>query len=284
MNNGNSTGRAVELAPRQYRAPIGNARADRVQVLLARCADAAPGVLSLFAGLAVWEIGGRAWGIPFLPPFSTVLQASIRLFLAGGIARDLSISLGNLLLGYGLAVGCGVGVGLVTGRYRKVEYALDPILTGMLASPKLLFVPVLYAMFGVSRNAQIAVIFLSAVFIITANTTSAVRTVDPATVQMALAFGANQRQLFWKVLLPGSLPLTMAGLRLGMGRAVAGMITGEMFITLFGLGARLRTYGNRFDTVGVFAVLLIVVSFALICTYAVRRVERRLTRWTGPTA
>ncbi len=243
-----------------------------------------PALLSLLAGFTAWEITGRVWAIPFLPPFSKVLETAVRLTLAGKIAADLMFSLANLALGYSLAVVSGVGIGLVMGRHRRAEYALSPLLIGMLASPKLLFVPVLYALFGVSRNAQIAVIFLSAVFIIVANTMSAVRTVDRETVQMALAFGANQRQLFWKVLLPGSLPLTMAGLRLGMGRAIAGMITGEMFITLFGLGGQLRAYGNRFDAAGVFALLLIVVVVALACTHAVRLAERRLTRWTGPGA
>jgi ABC-type nitrate/sulfonate/bicarbonate transport system permease component len=59
------------------------------------------------------------------------------------------------------------------------------------------------------------------------------------------------------------------------------MITGEMFITVFGLGAQLRIYGNRFDAVGVFAVLLIVVAVALACTQTVGFFERRVTRWTG---
>lgn len=283
MSNGHSTGRVADWAPHHDLAALAGPRDHRAQTLSARCADAAPGALSLLAGLVAWEIAGRAWAIPFLPPFSAVVLSAIRMMLGGGIAGDLLFSLGNLAVGYGLAVASGVGVGLVTGRYRKVEYAVSPLLTGMLASPKLLFVPVLYALFGVSRSSQIAVIFLSAVFIIVANTMSAVRTVDREVVQMALAFGANQRQLFWKVLLPGSLPLTMAGLRLGMGRAVTGMITGEMFITLIGLGARLRAYGNRFDAAGVFAILLIVVTVALICSHAVRHVERRLTRWTRPT-
>lgn len=266
---------------------MGTAAADaegRGVTLLARAAESGPGMLSLLAGLVAWELSGRVWAIPFLPPFSTVLQTAVRMTLAGQIVGNLLFSLGNLALGYSLAVLCGVGVGLVTGRYRKAEYAVGPVLLAMLASPKLLFVPVLYSMFGVSRNAQVAVIFLSAVFIIIANTMSAVRTVDPETVQMARAFGATPRQLFVKVLLPGSLPLTMAGLRLGMGRAVAGMITGEMFITLFGLGAQLRTYGNRFDAASVFAILLFVVIVALICTNTVGLIERRLTRWTGPAA
>jgi NitT/TauT family transport system permease protein len=279
MSDGDSIARVIRWT---QTAATGPSR-DRGAVAVARRAAVAPGALSLIAGLAVWEIVSRIWPIPFLPPFSTVLRAAVRMTLAGEILHDLAFSLGNLALGYGLAVACGVSVGLVKGRYRKVAYALDPLVTAMLASPKLLLVPPLYALFGVSRSAQVAVIFLSAVFIIVANTSSAVRTVDPAAVQMALSFGATRRQLFRKILLPGSLPLTMAGLRLGMGRAVAGMVTGEMFITVFGLGERLRTYGNRFDAASVLAILLIVVGVALICAQAVRLAEQHFTRWTDQT-
>jgi NitT/TauT family transport system permease protein len=276
-------GRALGWAPRLARQALAWPSREKRQAWSARFAAAGPGALSLLAGMVAWEVIGRTWAIPFLPPFSKVVAASVRMTLNGQITADLWESLGSLALGYGLAAILGVSVGLAMGRYRKVEYALDPILTGMLASPKLLFVPVLYALFGVSRGAQVAVIFLSALFIIVINTMSAVRTVDLAAVEMARVFGASRRQLFWKVLLPGSLPLTMAGLRLGMGRAVKGMITGEMFITLFGLGALLRKYGSRFDAASVFAVLLVVVAVALICTHAVHLVEQRVTRWAGPT-
>jgi NitT/TauT family transport system permease protein len=276
-------GDSIERVVRGTRAGfVGPSRA-RGRLAVPLSAAFAPGLLSLLAGFAAWECVSRIWAIPFLPPFSTVLRTAVRMTLAGEILRDLAFSLGNLALGYCLAVFCGIGAGLVAGRYRKASFALDPLVTAMLASPKLLFVPPLYAVFGVSRSSQIAVIFLSAVFIIVANTTSAVRTVDTAAVQMALSFGANRRQLFWKVLLPGSLPLTMAGLRLGMGRAVAGMITGEMFITVFGLGAQLHTYGNRFDAASVLAILLIVVGVALICGQAVRMVEQHFTQWTPQT-
>ena len=106
-----------------------------------------------------------------------------------------------------------------------------------------------------------------------------IQTVDPGLVEMAGAFGASERQLFLKVLLPGALPLTMAGLRLAIGHAVRGMITAEMLVALFGLGALLRTYGGRFDAERLFAVLLVVIGAALVCTYAVKAVERRMTRW-----
>jgi len=276
-------GGSIERVTRWRRAGLVGTTRDSERTAVPRAATVAPGVMSLIVGLAAWEGVSRTWAIPFLPPFSAVLRTAMGMAREGEVLRDLAFSLGNLALGYGLAVCCGIGVGLVMGRHRKMAYALNPLVTAMLASPKLLFVPVLYALFGVSRSAQVAVIFLSAVFIIVANTASAVRTVDPAAVEMALSFGASRRQLFWKVLLPGSMPLTMAGLRLGMGRAVAGMITGEMFITVFGLGAQLHTYGSRFDAVSVFAILLFVVTVALVCGQAVRLAEQHFTRWTTQT-
>jgi NitT/TauT family transport system permease protein len=97
---------------------------------------------------------------------------------------------------------------------------------------------------------------------------------------MARSFGANERQIFKHVLLPGALPMVMAGLRLGMGRAVRAMINGEMLIVLVGLGALLRTYGNRFDAASVYGLLLVIITVALIATSSVQWLERRLTRWT----
>jgi NitT/TauT family transport system permease protein len=245
--------------------------------------DAArPAVISLLAGAVVWEVGARLMHTSFLPPFSSVVAAIVDLTFGGQILGNLSRSLTSLALGYALAVACGLILGLLMGRYRVIEYALDPLVTGMLAAPKLVFVPVLYAFFGVSRGTQVAVVFLSAVFVIILNTMSGLRTVDASYVEMARSFGAKGTQLFWKVLLPGALPLTLAGLRIGIGRAVRGMINGEMFIAVFGLGALLRKYGGQFNAEKVFAILLIVILVALVCSSVFQVFERKLTHWAEP--
>ncbi len=245
-------------------------------------AGARPTFVSLAVGVAVWEMAGWAMRYSFLPPFSKVVLVSIDLIASGQIIGNLMASLFGLLVGYGLAVASGVTLGLLMGRYRKVEYILDPYLSGFFAAPNIVFIPVLFALFGVNRSVQIVVVFMSAFFIIAMNTMGAIRTVDASYIEMARSFGAKERHLFWKVLLPGAMPLTMAGLRLGMGRAVKGMINGEMFIALFGLGALLRTYGNRFDSERVFAILLIVIGVALVCSFVVQTIERRLVRWMEP--
>jgi NitT/TauT family transport system permease protein len=233
-------------------------------------------------GAAIWELAGRLLQISFLPPLSSVLGTAWNLIASGQILGDLTSSLLGLAVGYVLAAAGGVALGFAMGRYRKVEYLFDLYINALLAAPKIIFIPVLFAFFGVSHAVQIAVVFLSAFFNIVVNTMSALRTVDASYVEMAQSFGASEFQLLSRVLLPGALPLTMAGLRLGMGRAVKGMINGEMFIAVFGLGGLLRTYGSRFDAEKVFAILLVVIVVALVCTSAVQFVEGRVTRWIEP--
>ncbi len=236
---------------------------------------------SLAIGITAWEAVGRIAGFHFLPPFSHVLRAAIQLTAGGLIVTPLLASLASLAIGYGAAVALGLGLGVLMGRYPTVEFVLSPYLNAFLAAPKIAFVPVFYAIFGLSRLIQVAVIFLSAFFVIVLNTMRGIQTVDPAYLEMARAFGATETKLFRKVLLPGALPLTMAGLRLAIGYAVRAMITAEMIVALFGLGALLRSYGGRFDAEKVFAVLLVVIIVALLCSFVVQIVERRMTHWVN---
>jgi NitT/TauT family transport system permease protein len=236
-------------------------------------------IYSLAIGAFMWELAGRCTGWRFLPPLSRVLRAEIELFASGQIISHLSASILGLLVGYTMAVVFGITLGALMGRYRTVEFVLAPYLNAFLATPKIVLLPVLYSFFGLSRLVQIAVIFLSAFFVIVLNTLRGIQTVEPIYVEMARAFGATERQLFFKVLLPGALPLMMAGLRLAIGHAVKGMVTGEMFITVFGMGALLRTYGGRFDAEKVFAILLVVIIVGLVCSSSVQLLERRLTHW-----
>jgi NitT/TauT family transport system permease protein len=250
-----------------------------LQVRVASAAGALQGFLALAVGVAVWEAVGRTLEFSFLPPLSRVVRAGLQLVVHERVPDYLVASLISLAIGYALAASSGTLLGLVMGRYRWVEHAVDPLIGALLAAPKIVFVPVLYALFGVGRGAQVSIVFLSAFFVIVVNTMGGIRSVDWRHLEMARAYGASERQLFWKVLLPGAMPLTMAGLRLGMGRAVKGMIKGEMFIAVFGLGALLREYGSRYDSERVFAILLLVIGVALMSTSVVRTVERRLVGW-----
>lgn len=238
------------------------------------------GWIALPAGLVTWELLGRASHFALLPPFSAALAAVWRMTWSGEIPRNILASLSALAIGYGAAVAVGVPLGVLMGRHRRVDAFLGVYLTLLLATPSILFVPILFSFFGASRLTQVTFIFLSALVIITVNARSGIRTVDAAYVEMARSFGATDRQILARVLVPGAVPLIMAGLRMGMARGVRAMINGEMLIVVIGLGALLRRYGGRFDVASVYGLLLVIVGLALVCTSAIQRVERRMTRWT----
>jgi NitT/TauT family transport system permease protein len=243
-------------------------------------ARVSPSLLGLAVGIGAWELVARVWTIPFLPPFTKTIGAAIRMIAGGEILPYLAASLVALIAGYALAVALGFSLGGLMGRYRPLEYLLDLYVNILLSTPNIVLVPVLYTFFGFSRTVQIAIVFLAAFPIVAVNTMTAIHNVDSNYLVMARSFGAKDRELFWKILIPGGIPLMMAGLRLAMGRAIKGMISGEMFIALFGIGGLLRFYGNRFDAEKVFAILLVVMIVALVLTSAVQVLERRATRWT----
>lgn len=235
--------------------------------------------LALAVGLVAWEVVARLARFSFLPPFSAVLQSSYELIQRGVIFENLLASLASLAVGFGAAAVLGVLLGALMGRYRKVEYFFDLYLSAFLASPTLIWVPVLFALFGVSRVSQGFLIFLYAFWLIVANTLTGIRTVDPALVEMGRSFMASERQLFYKVMLPGALPLIMAGLRVGLGRAIKGMVNGEMFIALLGLGALIKRYGSQFRVDYVLGILLVIVIVALVLSNLIQWLDKRLTRW-----
>ena len=235
---------------------------------------------ALASGAVVWETLGWLLALPWLPPFSQVLASLVQFVESGVILANVAVSLQGLAIGFAISLVAGLAVGALMGRYRRVEQALDVYVYTLFVAPSMIFVPIFFAIFGLSDAVRIAVIVIYSLFVIIINTATAIRTVDPSLVEMARSFGCNERQIFLRILLPASLPLVFAGIRLGMGRAVKGMINGEMFIALVGLGALAQRYGSQFEASKVFAIAMVVLIIALVCNWIVQAAENRLIQWT----
>lgn len=243
--------------------------------------DNALEVMALFGGAAVWEVLGWGLGLQWLPPFSKVMEALAQFVRSGAILANLGSSLQGLVVGFGLSLVMGLFMGGLMGRYRYVEKALDVYVHALFVCPSIVFAPIFFAIFGLSDASRIAIIVIYAMFVIVINTATAIRTVDPSLVEMARSFGCREHQIFTRILLPASLPLVFAGIRLGMGRAVKGMINGEMLIAFVGLGALAQKYGAQFDAAKVFAIAMVVLIIGLVTNWLVQTFEHRLTSWVG---
>lgn len=241
-------------------------------------------VLSILSLAVLWEIAGRSVDSALIPPLSQIGAAWWKMLASGKLLSNLTMSLTTLIAGFFLAVLLGVVVGVLMGRFRAVEHFLDLYVNSLMSAPATAFVPVLILWFGLGVESRIAVVFLFAVFVIIINTMTGVKQVDTVFVEMARSFGAKEREIFFKIILPASMPAIMAGVRLGMGRAVKGMVTAEMLLTLTGIGAMIMQYGSAFATDSLFAVILTILLIAMIATKLVQWLDRRLTGWKAEIA
>lgn len=235
--------------------------------------------LSVAGGVMLWEIVGWLLALPWLPPFSKVIVALVELIRNGEILANLVVSLRSLAVGFVISLSVGLVVGVMMGLYPRVNQAIGIYVNALLFTPHLVFAPIFFALFHLSDWTRIAVIVKYTVFIIIINTATAIRTADPALVEMARSFGATKRQIFSRILLPASVVVLFAGIRLGMGRAVKGMITGEMFIAFVGLGGIVQKYGSQFDASKVLALTLVILVVAVVMGGLVQTADRRMTRW-----
>jgi ABC-type nitrate/sulfonate/bicarbonate transport system permease component len=249
-----------------------------------RGSDALLSVGSLVAGVLVWEIVGRTMDLIFLPPATDVVRRMLTLIMSGEVLPELSGSLQNLAMGYAIAAVAGVVIGVAMARVRWLERSLDPYVYAFLTAPTVVFVPIYFSLFGLSRWAIVALIVQYAVFIVVVNTITAVQTVDVELVEMARVYGARSEQVVVrKVLLRAALPLIAAGLRLGLGRAIKGMINGEILIAVVGLGGLSSAYGRAFDPEGVLAILLVVIVVALVLDRGAQALDDRVNAWLPKT-
>jgi NitT/TauT family transport system permease protein len=219
-----------------------------------------------------------------IPPLSKIASAWLRLLMNGKLLENLAVSLWTLAVGFFLAVILGVIIGTLMGRFRPVEHFLDLYINALMSAPMTAFVPLLIMWFGLGVESRIAVVFLFAFFVIVINTMTGVKQVDRIFVEMARSFGAKELEVFFKVVLPAAMPAIMAGVSIGMGRAVKGIVTAEMLLTLTGIGGMIMQYGSAFATDALFAVILTILMVAMIGMKLVKMVDRRLTGWKAEIA
>jgi len=145
--------------------------------------------------------------------------------------------------------------------------------------PTIALFPLFIVWFGVGTGFRLAIVFLSGVFAIWINVQTGVRSVDPVLIEVARVFGAKEREVFVKMILPATVPFIAAGFKLAIGRAMVTTIAVELLSSVQGLGGLMSFYGNSFKYAEYFAPLVVVAVFSLIVFEIGDRVERHFSRW-----
>jgi len=196
-------------------------------------------VASFGLAAVIWEVFARSglFSPALSPSLAVIVPALVQMVVSGTIFVHIGYTLYRILWGLGLAALLSVPVGILMGRYKPVERFVLPLVSVLSPIPSLAWVPVFILWFGLGNAASVALVFYAATFPIILNTWTGVRSINRIWVRAAETMGASGGELFRKVVLPGSLPFVIAGLRQAFARSWIAVVGGEMIAaTSWGLG------------------------------------------------
>lgn len=235
---------------------------------------------SVILVLVLWEVAGRLLAKPlFLPPFSSVMATFYRLLMTGELGTHVGISTARSLSGFALSALVGIPLGLLMGWYRLWEDFWTALVSLVYPIPKVGLIPLFILWLGIGDASKIAVIFSAAVFPLIINTYTGVKGVPRLLIWSALTFGANQREVLWKVVFPASLPHIFSGLRLAMGISWILLFAAEMIAAHTGLGHLILVAERMLDTDVVFAALILIAILGFLFDRMLLLLGGRLCDW-----
>jgi NitT/TauT family transport system permease protein len=272
--------------PNQSQPSIDAAYAEAARVARARLrykiAVRAVQIVLVVALLLLWQLGGGSLFDPFFYGSPKGIAAIlVHDFQDPQFYRDLRATATEMALGYGSGAALGIGLGALFARWKFAADVFDPFFVAMNSIPRIALAPLLVIWFGIDLGSKVVLAATLVFFLMFFSTLSGIREVDQALVNVARVMGANNRQIFFKVQLPGALSWIMSGLRLSLPFALIGVIVGEFLAASSGVGYRLNMYSTSYNTNGTFAMLIVMMVAMMFLNSLLALIERRASGDAG---
>ena len=235
--------------------------------------------LSLIVFLALWQVISMNVPPIILPGPAKVAVAFVQLTLSGELIRATLQTIWPFLIGLVLAFILGTGLGLVLGIFRPAARILDPYIFVFWSIPNIAWLPLFIAWFGVGELTLIVFVFVSAFFPQLLTVESGAKEADSFLVEVARSLGGTKREILHVVVLPSALPYIFAGLRIAVGRALVGIIVGQLLIVATGIGYMFQFYGETLSLAKYFAPLIVIAALAVLLNRGVNWAEHVLVPW-----
>jgi ABC-type nitrate/sulfonate/bicarbonate transport system permease component len=242
-------------------------------------ADRLTQVASILGGLIIWELVATQYSAFILPPPSAVLKRLLDPGFDAKLLPALWGALKHFAVGFGLAIAVAVPLGIAMGRSPRLNAMLDPVVSALYAIPAVAFVPFLIIWFGLFFESRVALVFIMAFPDMLIVIVAGVRDIKPNLFAVGRSFGASPLQVATKIMLPAMLPFLMTAFRVGIARAINGMITAELFLAAVNLGAMMKNSARTFDSTGLLTVVVVVALLGLLAQSLIAMLERQFLHW-----
>ena len=238
--------------------------------------------LSVIGGLVLWELISRflVANALFLAAPSQIAVAIYQLGISGELWRHIAISAVEFVLGYAIASVLGIGLGIAMAASITAKQAMQPWIAGLYATPTIALAPLFILWLGIGIWSKVLVVIFLVLFPVTINTEAGLLTTSERLIEMLRSFGATQRQIFLKVSLPSAVPFILAGLKIGIGRGLIGVVVAELFGSRAGLGRLISQSADAFNMPELFAGVAILAIAGIVMTTGFSSLEKRLVPWT----
>lgn len=234
--------------------------------------------------LALWQASSAFLKPIFISTPSSVVSSLYHLIANGQLPTAFLRSLGEMVGGLIVAAVVGVGLGLLMGRVRIVERALEPLVAFGNATPSIALLPVMEVWFGIGTTARIAFIMVICMWPLLVNTYAGVRAVRSRLTDVGVAFGMNNWTQTWKIYFPGTLPFIFIGARIALAVGAVGMILGGQEIGQSGLGGLTANFGSYSETADLVATIVTTTALAMFLFAALRKVQMWRFPWIAATS
>lgn len=241
------------------------------------------GAVSLLVVLVTWEMLGRVNPV-FLSYPSAVAAAAWKLLVQDSeLLHAFGETLWGLTVGFVISFILAVALGYLMAAARVADIALLPYVNALYATPRIALIPLLVLWVGIQFELRVTIVILSSIFPMILTIRDGARAVDEEFTDVARSFVASRWQTWHTTTLPGSVPFVFAALRIGLQRALIGVIVAEMAASVAGTGRQILEYGQFFQTDRLLVPVFVIGFFSILLTVVVRRIQDLVTPWRRAT-
>lgn len=238
-------------------------------------------VFVIIIALAAWELGVHIGELSslFFPAPSVILLTSVRLTTNGKLLTNAGASILRVFLGLALGGGTGLIFGFVMGWSRRLHDLIDPFIAAAHPVPKIAILPLIMILFGIGESSKVVIVAVTTFFPMLINTIAGVRQISPIHFEVAKNYGANMTKIFTRVILPGSLPLILTGVRLAFNMALLITIAVELVAAQEGLGAMIWLAWQTLRTEELYVSLCVTATLGILFNLLLQRISIYLIPW-----
>lgn len=237
-------------------------------------------LVTIVVAVALWELMSRS-GLFYqdvVPSTLAILLAVYAEVTSAAFYWHLWMTFGAVAVGFVVGALLGNAAGIVLGSRPFLRAAAEPYINAIGSTPKVIFLPIIFLMFGIGIESKMAKGALSGFFPTVFSATAGVLMMNPVLVRVGRSFNLTNWQMLTKIYLPAMVNPIIVGLRLGLAIVIISVLIAELKFSQAGLGFQLAQYYESFRIAPMYAMIVIIFALAALANWGMTALQYRVNR------